>query len=67
MFQTFQTGFGERIMAEISDETYEQLRQILETQNGRLYTFEETKEIGDGLMEFMAILASFNGHSGLFL
>lgn len=54
-------------MAEISDETYEQLRQILETQNGRLYTFEETKEIGDGLMEFMAILASFNGHSGLFL
>lgn len=43
-------------MAEISDEMYEGLRLILEKQNGRAYTFEETKEIGDGLMGFYSLL-----------
>lgn len=31
---------------------YERLRQILEKQNGRSYTFEEAKEIGDELVDF---------------
>jgi len=48
IFQTFQTG--------VSDATYQQLQQILEKQNGRAYSLEETKEIGDGLVEFFAIL-----------
>jgi hypothetical protein len=52
MFQTFQTG--------ISDETYEDLRRILEKQNRHAYTFEEAKEIGDGLVEFFALLERFN-------
>ena len=43
-------------MAGISDETYEQLRQILEKQNRRAYTFEEAKEIGDGLLDFFITL-----------
>lgn len=43
-------------MPEISDEKYEELRQILEKQNGRTYTFEEAKEIGDGLIDFISIL-----------
>lgn len=43
-------------MAEISDEKYEELRLILEKQNGRSYTFEEAKEIGDGLVEFYTLL-----------
>jgi hypothetical protein len=43
-------------MAEISNEKYEELRLILEKQNGRSYTFEEAKEIGDGLMDFFATL-----------
>ena len=43
-------------MAEISDEMYEQLRQILEKQNSRAYTFEEAKEIGDGLLDFYKLL-----------
>lgn len=44
-------------MAEISDERYEELRLILEKQNGRSYTFEEAKEIGDGLIDFYSLLA----------
>jgi|GEM_PF-2077994 len=48
MFQTFQTG--------ISDETYEQLRQILVKQNGHAYTLQEAKEIGDGLIDFFNLL-----------
>jgi len=48
MFQTFQTR--------ISDETYQQLRQILESQNGHSYTLEEAKEIGDRLLEFYILL-----------
>jgi hypothetical protein len=43
-------------MAEISDERYEQLRQILEKQNGKSYTFEEAKEIGDELIDFYGLL-----------
>jgi len=43
-------------MAGISDETYEQLRLILEKQNERSYTFEEAKEIGDGLLDFYNLL-----------
>lgn len=43
-------------MAEISHERYEELRQILEKQNGRTYTFEEVKEIGDGLIDFFILL-----------
>jgi hypothetical protein len=40
--------------AKIGDEMYEHLRQILERQNGRSYTFEEAKEIGDGLIDFLS-------------
>jgi hypothetical protein len=46
-------------MAEISDERYEELRRILENQNGRTYTFEEVKEIGDGLIDFFNLLIEF--------
>lgn len=47
-------------MAEISDEKYEELRLILEKQNGRSYTFEEAKEIGDGLIDFFSLLWEFD-------
>lgn len=50
-------------MAEISDEMYERLRQILEKQNGRSYTFEEAKEVGDGLLDFYSLLVEFNNES----
>ncbi len=43
-------------MFDISDEKYDELRQILEKQNGRAYTFEEAKEAGDELVEFYALL-----------
>ena len=43
-------------MFDISDEKYEELRLILEKQNGRAYTLEEAKEIGDGLIDFYALL-----------
>ena len=43
-------------MAEITDEKYEELRQILEKQNGRVYSSEEVKEIGDGLIDFFNTL-----------
>lgn len=46
-------------MAEISNERYEELRRILEKQNGRAYTFEEAKEIGDGLVDFYSLLMEF--------
>lgn len=39
----------------ISDETYEQLWQILEKQNGKSYTLEEAKEIGNGLLDFFCV------------
>lgn len=47
-------------MAEISDERYEELRLILEKQNGRNYTFEEAKEIGDELIDFYELLADLD-------
>ena len=47
-------------MAEISDEMYERLRQILEKQNGKTYTFEEAKEMGDGLVDFFTCLTNMD-------
>jgi len=43
-------------MFDISDEKYEELRLILEKQNGRAYAFGEAKEIGDGLTDFYLLL-----------
>ncbi|HSX28969.1 MAG TPA: hypothetical protein VLE73_00250 [Candidatus Saccharimonadales bacterium] len=43
-------------MTEISDQTYEQLRQILEKQNGKNYILAEAKEIGDELLDFYNFL-----------
>jgi hypothetical protein len=51
-------------MAEISDEMYERLRQILEKQNGRSYTFEEAKEVGDGLLDFFNLLIELADEEG---
>lgn len=60
-------------MFDISDKKYEELRVILEKQNGRTYTLEEAKEIGDGLIDFYALLkqleeenvnATEQGHEG---
>ena len=51
-------------MTEISDKTYEQLRQILEKQNGHSYTLEEAEEIGDGLIEFFDILKELDAEMG---
>ena len=50
-------------MSEISDETYEQLRQILEKQNEKLYTLDEAREIGNGLIEFFKILKKLSADS----
>jgi hypothetical protein len=47
-------------MFDISDEKYEELRLILEKQNGRTYTLEEAKEIGDGLVAFAAMLKNIH-------
>jgi len=52
-FQTFQTVFGE---ARYGRKTYKRLRQILEKQNGHVYTIEEAKEIGDELIDFFNAL-----------
>jgi len=43
-------------MVKISDETYDELRLILEKQYEQAFTREEVKEIGDGLIEFYALL-----------
>jgi DNA-directed RNA polymerase subunit F len=43
-------------MFDISDEQYKELRLILQKQNGQIYTPEEVKEIGDGLIDFYALL-----------
>lgn len=48
-------------MTSISDEMYENLQQILEKQNGKAYTFEEAKEIGDGLIDFYSLLLQLDG------
>ncbi|MGH7196389.1 MAG: hypothetical protein ACREGJ_01325 [Candidatus Saccharimonadales bacterium] len=45
------------VISGISDETYERLRRILEKQNRRIYSLEEAKEIGDGLIDFFALLS----------
>jgi hypothetical protein len=50
-------------MVGISDNTYEQLRQILQKQNGRTYTLEEAKEIGDGLVDFFNFLMGLDGEA----
>lgn len=47
-------------MFDISDEKYEELRLILEKQNERAYTFEEAKEIGDGLVDFYSLLTELD-------
>jgi hypothetical protein len=47
-------------MFDISDEKYEELRLILEKQNERAYALEEAKEIGDGLVDFYALLTELN-------
>ena len=43
-------------MVEISDESYEELQQILERQYGQAFTLEEVKEVGDGLVDSYALL-----------
>lgn len=43
-------------MSGISKESYEELRGYLEAWLERPCTFEETKEIGDGLIEFFILL-----------
>jgi hypothetical protein len=47
-------------MFDISDEKYEELRLILEKQNGRAYTLEDAKEIGNGLVDFYTLLANLD-------
>lgn len=47
-------------MAEVSNEMYERLRHILQKQNGRKYTSEEAKEIGDVLIDFYTLLAELS-------
>jgi hypothetical protein len=42
-------------MAEISNEMYENLRQILEKKNERTYSFDEAKEIGNELVGFYTL------------
>lgn len=39
-------------------EEYLELAKILETQNGRSYSIEEAKEVGDSLMKIYTILAN---------
>lgn len=43
-------------MFDISDEKYEELRLILEKQNGQTYSLEEAKQVGKGLIDFYALL-----------
>lgn len=43
-------------MIGISDEKYQELRQILEKQNGLAYSLEEAKEIGDELLGLYLLL-----------
>ncbi|HET7301959.1 MAG TPA: hypothetical protein VFI74_01355 [Candidatus Saccharimonadales bacterium] len=40
----------------INDEKYEELRRILEKQNGHSYTLEEVKKIGSSLIDFFYLL-----------
>lgn len=43
-------------MSNIAEESYLKLKKILEKQNHTIYTMEEIKEIGDGLIEFFLLL-----------
>jgi hypothetical protein len=52
-------------MAEISVETYEELRQILERQNSKSYSLEEVKEIGGGLLDFYKLLIDLSKEDGV--
>lgn len=47
-------------MTIISEEAYEQPRQILDKQHGRSFTPEEVKEIGDELLSFYMLLVGIN-------
>ena len=51
-------------MAEISDEIYKELRLILEKKNGKAYSFEEAKELGDGLIDFFNLLIELDDTLG---
>lgn len=55
MFQAFQAG--------IRDETYLQLRQILERQYGQTFTIEEVKEISDGLLDYASLLTKLESEN----
>lgn len=50
-------------MFDISDEKYAELHLILEKQNGRAYTLEEAKEIGDGLVDFYNMLIALESEN----
>lgn len=50
-------------MFDISDEKYEELRLILEKQDGRACTFEEAKEVGCSLLAFYTSLVEINDRS----
>ncbi len=41
-----------------TDEEYLELAKILEIQNGRPYSIDEAKEVGDSLMKIYTILAN---------
>ena len=44
-------------LTEISDERYEELRRHLEEWQGKPFTLEQAKSIGDGLIDFYTVLA----------
>lgn len=43
-------------MNDISEESYQKLKKILEKENHRTYTMEEVREIGNDLIEFYEVL-----------
>lgn len=47
-------------MKEISEESYLELKQILEEKDLRSYSMEEVREIGNGLIEFYSLLSELN-------
>jgi hypothetical protein len=51
---------GYRKMSNIPEESYLELKKILEKQNHTTYTLEEIKEIGDGLLDFYELLAELD-------
>jgi hypothetical protein len=52
-------------MHDISDEQYEKLREILESEYGKLCTFEEAKIIGDGLIDIYTIMSDSESNSDM--